>query len=90
MTDLKKKLETQLVAAYCWVQTRDMTADVLTKEGSNIENILEVIRENVFRKAQFQRHVVVFKEGEMMVLSQGQERFDQDDNLNQTRAGGEY
>ena len=90
MTDLKKKLETQLVAAYCWVQTRDMTADVLTKEGSNIENILEVIRENVFRKAQFQRHVVVFKEGEMMVLSQGQERFDQDDNLNQTRAGEEY
>ena len=70
MTDLKKKLEDQLVSAYCWVKTRDMTADILTKEGSDIENILEVIRGNIFRRAHFQNNIVVFKEGEMMMLHQ--------------------
>ena len=44
-----------------------MTADVLTKEGGDIENILEVVRENKFRNANSQQNMVIFKEAEMMV-----------------------
>ena len=67
MTDLKRKLEDKFVAAYSWIETKSMTADVLTKEGGDIENILEVVRENVFRKAHSQQNMVVFKDGEMMM-----------------------
>ena len=67
MTDLKKKLEHEVVDLYSWIETKAMTADVLTKEGSNIENILEVVRENKFRKANDERNVVMFQDGEMMI-----------------------
>ena len=66
MTDLKKKLEHGMVDMYSWIETKAMTADVLTKEGSNIENILEIVRENKFRKANQERNVVLFQDGEMM------------------------
>ena len=67
MTDLKKKLEMGNVASYSWIETTSMTADVLTKEGGDIENILEVVRENRFRKANSQQNMVVFSKAEMMV-----------------------
>ena len=69
MTDLKKKLENKQVVGYSWVETRDMTADVLTKEGSDVENILEVIRENKFRRAHSQKNMVTFRDGEMMMTN---------------------
>ena len=67
VTDLKKKLEEQFVSQYSWIDTKSMTADVLTKEGGDIENILEVVRENVFRKANYPQNVIMFKDGEMVV-----------------------
>ena len=67
MTDRKKKLEMGNVASYSWIETKSMTADVLTKEGGDIENILEVVRENRFRKANSQQNMVVFREAEVMV-----------------------
>ena len=51
MTDLKKKLELNSIKGYSWVDTKSMTADILTKEGGDLEKILEVVRENVFRVA---------------------------------------
>ena len=33
------------------MDTKSMTADILTKEGGDLENILEVVCENVFRVA---------------------------------------
>ena len=66
-TDLKKKLELGNVESYSWIETKSMTADVLTKEGGDIENILEVVRENEFRKANSQQNMVIFRETEMMV-----------------------
>ena len=59
MTDLKQKLLDKSVTAFSWIETRAMTADVLTKEGGDIENILEVVRENVFRKANSKNNMVV-------------------------------
>ena len=67
ITDLKKKLEEKLVSQYSWVETKSMTADVFTKEGGDIGNILEVVRENIFRKANSLQNVVRFKDGEMIV-----------------------
>ena len=69
MTDLKKKLEVGDVASYSWIETKAMTADVLTKEGGDTENILEVVRENSFRKANSQQNMVVFKDSEMVVIN---------------------
>ena len=69
MTDLKEKLIDGEVSAYGWIETRAMTADVLTKEGVEVENVLEVVRENVFRKANSQQNMVVFCEGEMMMMN---------------------
>ena len=67
MTDLKQKLLDKSVTAFSWIETRAMTADVLTKEGGDIENILEVVRENVFRKANTKNNMVVYKDGELMM-----------------------
>ena len=67
MTDLKRKLEQNLVNGYSWVDTKSMTADILTKEGGDLENILEVVRENVFRVAHSQKNLVVFRNGEILM-----------------------
>ena len=69
MTDLKEKLIDGEVSAYSWIETRAMTADVLTKEGVEVENVLEVVRENVFRKANSKQNMVVFREGEKMMMN---------------------
>ena len=62
MTDLKTKLDN-----YSWVETEAMTADVLTKEGGNIENILEVVCRNIFRKANGVQNLVLLQDGEMLI-----------------------
>ena len=67
MTDLKMKLENRCVDNYSWVETKAMTADILTKEGGNIENILEVVCGNIFKKANEDQNVVLFQDGEMIV-----------------------
>ena len=46
-----------------------MTADILTKGGGDVENILEVVRQNIFRKANVEQNVVLFQDGEMVVRS---------------------
>ena len=69
MTDLKEKLIDGEVSAYSWIETRAMTADVLTKEGVEVENVLEVVRENVFRKANSKQNIVVFREGKMIMMN---------------------
>ena len=91
VTDLKLKLESRMVTGYSWVDTKSMTADVLTKEGVYFENILEVIRENMFRVAHSQKNLVVFRNGEIfMTNTVGSDvRFDQVEELDQKRAGGE-
>ena len=68
-----------------------MTADVLTKEGGDIENILEVVRENTFRRAHSEENMVVYKDGEMMMKNTvfKSDEFDQNEKFDQTRAGGE-
>ena len=43
-----------------------MTADVLTKETGEIENILEVVRENKF-KLNSMKNIVLYRDGEMVM-----------------------
>ena len=79
MTDLKQKLLDKSVTSFSWIETKAMTADVLTKDGGDIENILEVVRENVFRKANSKNNMVVYKDGELMMqdINCVKEGFDQ-------------
>ena len=70
MTDLKKKLESNIVSQYSWIETKAMTADILTKEGGDVENILEVVRSNIFRKANSHQNVVKYIDGEMLVVNE--------------------
>ena len=77
--------------SYSWIDTKAMTADILTKEGSDIENMLEVIRKGVFRKAHSCLNMVIFKDGEMMMVNTSlcEDRFDQECSLDQKRTGGQ-
>ena len=77
MCDLKQKLMDSEVSAYSWIDTKSMTADILTKEGGDIENILEVVRENTFRKSNNEDNMVVFRDNEMMLMNPMRKRFDQ-------------
>ena len=67
MNDLKQKLIDGDVQSYSWIDTKSMIADILTKEGGEIEAILEVIPENTFKKSNSCQNMVVFKENEMML-----------------------
>ena len=51
-----------------------------------------MVRENVFRKANSKNNMVVYKDGELMMLDthRVKEGFDQEENLDQTRTGREY
>ena len=91
MADLKKKLEEKVVSSFSLINTKSMTADVLTKEGGDIENILEVVRENKFRRANSEQNMVVYKDGEMMMENRVNKNgeFDQNEMFDQTRTGGE-
>ena len=90
MADLKKKLEEKVVSSYSWIDTKAMTADVLTKEGGDIENILEVVWENIFRRAHSEE-IMMYKDGEMMIKNTAnkKDKFDQNEKFDQTKAGGE-
>ena len=92
MMDLKKRLEDKEVTSYSWIGTKAMVADVLTKESGEIENILEVMRENRFRKAHSQQNKVVWENGEIVMKNKvvDVDEFDQDENFDQTKTGGEY
>ena len=67
MTDLKRKLEYGEIISYSWIETSAMTADILTKESGDVENILEVVRENRFRRANSTKNIVLFRDGEIMM-----------------------
>ena len=69
MVDLKQKLINGEVSLYSWIDTKSMTVDVLTKEGGEIENILEVVRQNNFKKANIQQNMVIYNNGEMMLIN---------------------
>ena len=68
-----------------------MVKDILTKEGGEIENILEVVRENRFTKSHSQQNRVVWVNGEtvMQNMVAKDDEFDQDANFDQIRTGGE-
>ena len=69
MVDLKQKLIDGEVSLYSWIDTKSMTADVLTKEGGEIGNILEVVRQNTFKKANSQQNMVIYNDGEMKLMN---------------------
>ena len=51
MSDLKSKLEDKAIQSYSWLESKEMIADLLTKEGVNAEDILDILHENVFKQA---------------------------------------
>ena len=67
--DLKQKLIDGEVSLYRWTDTKSMTAYLLTKEGGEIENILEVVRQNTFKKENNQQNLVIYNDEEMMLMN---------------------
>ena len=64
MTDLKEKLIEKEVESYSWLDTRDMIADVLTKECKENDAITEILSKGKLRVASNEENLVHFENGE--------------------------
>ena len=65
IADLKSKLEDGSIHSYSWLESQDMLADILTKEGLNSQDILDVLHENTFKNAGREDNFVSFENGEI-------------------------
>ena len=64
VSDLKEKLAEQEVESYSWLDTKDMVADILTKECKENDDITEILSEGKLRVAPNEDNMVHFENGE--------------------------
>ena len=64
VSDLKEKLAEQEVESYSWLDTKDMVADILTKECKENDDITEILSEGKLRVASNEDNMVHFENGE--------------------------
>ena len=69
ITDLKKRLEDGSIQSYSWLDTKDMVADLLTKESKDDDAILDIVQENKFKQAQNEDNLVHFDDGEIKMTN---------------------
>ena len=69
IADLKSKLEDRSIKSYSWLDTKDMIADILTKESKDDEDILDVVQENRFRMGNSEDNFVTFQNGEIRLTN---------------------
>ena len=69
IADFKDDLENGLVSSYSWLETKEMLADVLTKECRKNNHIVEVLRRNTFKNAMSERNKVVLGDGEIKLIN---------------------
>ena len=65
ISDFKEDLEQDLVSSYSWLDTREMLADVLTKECRKNDHIVEVLKHNTFKNARSEKNKVILGDGEI-------------------------
>ena len=64
VTDLKEKLIEKEVESYSWLDSRDMIADILTKECKENDDIREILIKGKLRVAPNEDNLVHFENGE--------------------------
>ena len=67
ITDLKEKLEDGSVESYCWLSTRDMVADALTKESKETGILRDIVMENIFINSGCSDNLVFYENGEINI-----------------------
>ena len=67
VTDLKEKLEDGLVESYSWLETKDMVADVLTKECKNNGDVDDILIDNVWKNVKNEDNLVSCMNGEIQL-----------------------
>ena len=68
--DFKDKLSESLVSSFCWLDTKSMLADSLTKESKYSEDLGNAVLENSFPMSLSEYNRVSFKDGEIKMENQ--------------------
>ena len=69
IADFKEDLEQGLVKSYNWLETKEMLADVLTKECRRNQQIVEILERNVFVNARSEKNQVLLGDGEIKITN---------------------
>ena len=65
ITDLKEKLEDNSVEFYSWLETKEVIADILTKECKDHPEVHNIFLENKFCHARSEKNLVSYVNGEI-------------------------
>ena len=76
LTDMKEKLEDTSVESYSWLRTKEMIADILTKECKDNPEIHKILLENKFCYARNTKNLVSCVNGEINMRN----KIDEDEN----------
>ena len=76
ITDLKEKLEDTSVESYSWLETKEMIADILTKECKDNPELYNICHENTFCYARNDKNLVSYVNGEIRMRN----RIDKSEN----------
>ena len=67
ITDLKEKLMDGQVESYSWLNTKNMVADIMTKEGVDNNAISQILIENIFIHSSSSDNLVSYCEGAIKI-----------------------
>ena len=79
ITDFKEDIEQGYVDSYSWLETREMLADVLTKECRKNKRLDEVLLQNTFSCIQNEDFKVVLGDGELKIVNKPCQAIDKED-----------
>ena len=79
ITDFKEDIEQGYVDSYSWLETREMLADVLTKECRKNKRLDEVLLQNTFSCIQNEDFKVVLGDGELKLVNKPRQAIDKED-----------
>ena len=58
-----------MIESYCWLETKEMLADILTKECRSNKLIVDLLQRNVFKQAMEEKNKVVLGDGEIKLIN---------------------
>ena len=76
ITDFKEDIEQGCVESYSWLETREMLADVLTKECRKNIRLEEVLLKNSFSRIQNEDYKVILGDGELKLVNKSSQADD--------------
>ena len=67
LVSLKHNLEDKEVYSFSWIAGTEIVADVFTKQGSQREELEEIVKKNVFKHVKSEDNMVYLEEGEIKI-----------------------